>query len=136
MEPTLWENDKLIVSDLFYTPEYGDIVVLRKDSFSVDPIVKRVIATEGQTIDIDFDLGKVYVDGVELDEPYINEPTKRDLDFDDPVTVPENHIFVMGDNRNASSDSRDADIGMVDERYIIGREIIRIFPLESFGAVK
>ena len=135
MEPTLNESDKLIVTDLFYTPKYGDIVVLRKDSFGEQPIVKRVIATEGQTVDIDFEQGIVYVDGVALDEPYIAEPTTRPIDFDGEVTVPEGCVFVMGDNRNKSTDSRDEDLGMVDERYIIGHVVLRVLPLNKFGFV-
>ena len=135
MEPTLQNGDKLIVSNLFYTPQYGDIVVLRKESFGEQAIVKRVIATEGQTVDIDFDEGIVYVDGVALDEPYIAEVTRRPLDFSGEVTVPEGCVFVLGDNRNRSNDSRDADIGMVDTRYIIGRALIRVFPLSEFGPV-
>ncbi len=135
MEPTLQEGDKLIVTRLFYTPKYGDIVVLRKESFNEQPIVKRIIATEGQTVDIDFDEGIVYVDDQPLDEPYIAEKTTRPIDFDGKVTVPEGCVFVMGDNRNKSTDSRDAAIGMVDTRYIIGHEIIRLFPLNKFGFV-
>ncbi|HIW16460.1 MAG TPA: signal peptidase I [Firmicutes bacterium] len=135
MEPTLQNGDKLIVSNMFYTPQYGDIVVLRKESFGEQAIVKRVIATEGQTVDIDFDEGIVYVDGVALDEPYIAEATRRPLDFNGEVTVPEGCVFVLGDNRNRSNDSRDADIGMVDTRYIIGRALIRVFPLSEFGPV-
>ncbi len=135
MEPTLQNGDKLIVSNMFYTPQYGDVVVLRKESFGEQAIVKRVIATEGQTVDIDFDEGIVYVDGVALDEPYIAEATRRPLDFNGEVTVPEGCVFVLGDNRNRSNDSRDADIGMVDTRYIIGRALIRVFPLSEFGPV-
>ena len=135
MEPTLMEGDKLIVTNLFYEPEYGDIVILRKDSFGEQPIVKRVIATEGQVIDIDFEEGIVYVDGEALDEPYIAEKTTRELDFDGKVTVPDGCVFVMGDNRNKSTDSRDDSIGMVDTRYIIGHELIRILPLDSIGLV-
>ena len=89
MLPTLEDGDRVLVSKLFYTPKQGDIVVLRKEQFLYEPIVKRVIAVEGQTIDIDFDKGIVYVDGEALDEPYILEPTYRELDFTGPVTVPE-----------------------------------------------
>ena len=135
MEPTLMEGDKLIVSKLFYTPKYGDIVVLRKDTFSDQPIVKRVIATEEQVVDIDFDKGIVYVDGVALDEPYIAEKTTRPIDFDGKVKVPKGCVFVMGDNRNKSTDSRDNDIGMVDTRYIIGHELLRIMPINKIGLV-
>lgn len=135
MEPTFSEHDKLIVSNLFYEPEYGDVVVLRKDSYGSSPIIKRIIATEGQTIDIDFENGIVYIDDEVLDEPYIAEATTRSLDFDGKMTVPEGCVFVMGDNRNASNDSRDDAIGMVDTRYIIGREIFRLYPFDKFGFV-
>ena len=80
--------------------------MLRKESFNSEPIVKRVIATEGETVTIDFEGGIVYVDGVALDEPYTLEPTHRRIDFGDSVTVPEGCLFVMGDNRNGSTDSR------------------------------
>ena len=135
MVPTLEDGDLLIVSRLFYQPEYGDIVVLRKESFKQEPIVKRVIATAGQTVDIDFVEGIVYVDGVELDEPYINAQTHEPEDFTEPVTVPEGCIFVMGDNRNRSTDSRYAAIGCVDLRYVIGKALIRLAPVTKFGKI-
>ena len=104
MVPTLQDGDRLLVlnSMLYNDYQYGDIVVLRKDSFMAEPIVKRVIATAGQTVDIDFANGVVYVDGEALDEPYINEPTYTDEGTVFPLTVPEGSIFVMGDNRNRS----------------------------------
>ncbi len=128
MLPTLMHGDRAIISNLFYTPSYGDIVIIQKESFSKDPIVKRVIATEGQTVDIDFDAGIVYVDGVALEEDYTNSLTTSRLDFSGEVTVPDNCIFVLGDNRNGSTDSRDADIGMVDIRCIIGKVYFIIYP--------
>ena len=134
MNPTLLNGDKLVVSDVFYKPKQGDIVIFRKDEYKAEALVKRVIATEGQTIvEIDFDRGRVYVDGELLDEPYIAEPTHNQLDFQGPQTVPEGCVFVMGDNRNASSDSRRAQIGMVDERLIVGKVLLRVFPLDSIG---
>lgn len=133
MNPTLLNGDKLVVSDVFYKPKQGDIVIFRKDEYKAEALVKRVIATEGQTIEIDFDRGRVYVDGELLDEPYIAEPTHNQLDFQGPQTVPEGCVFVMGDNRNASSDSRKAEIGMVDERLIVGKVLLRVFPLDSIG---
>lgn len=133
MNPTLLNGDKLVVSDVFYTPKQGDIVIFRKDEYKAEALVKRVIATEGQTIEIDFDRGRVYVDGELLDEPYIAEPTHNQLDFQGPQTVPEGCVFVMGDNRNASSDSRRAQIGMVDERLIVGKVLLRVFPFDSIG---
>ena len=121
-------GDRLLVSKLFYEPKQGDIVVLRKPSFKDEPIVKRVIAVGGQTIDIDFDAGIVYVDGEPLKEDYVNEPTHRRIDFEGPVTVPEGYVFVMGDNRNASTDSRDSKISVVDERYILGKAYLLVMP--------
>ena len=125
--------DVSVVSDVFYKPKQGDIVIFRKDEYKPEALVKRVIATEGQTVEIDFDRGRVYVDGELLDEPYIAEPTRNQLDFKGAQTVPEGCVFVMGDNRNASSDSRKAEIGMVDERLIVGKVLLRVFPLDSIG---
>lgn len=135
MVPTLHEGDRLIIWSLFYEPEQGDVVVLRKESFKEEPIVKRVIATEGQTVDIDFEEGIVYVDGVALDEDYVNSPTNVPEDFTKPVTVPEGCVFVMGDNRNQSTDSRRATIGCVDTRYILGKAVFRLMPLSSIGLI-
>ena len=135
MEPTLIDGDKIVITRLAGGYERGDIVVLRKESFRQEPIVKRVIAVGGETIDIDFDRGIVYVNGEELDEPYVNELTYDREDFEGPVEVPEGSVFVMGDNRNNSSDSRRATIACVDERYILGKAIFRIWPVSKFGAM-
>lgn len=135
MNPTFEDGDSVVISDLFYEPQQGDVIVLRKLSFKDEPIIKRVIATEGQTVKIDFDNGIVYVDDVALDEPYILEPTTRALDFDGSVTVPENCVFVMGDNRNDSLDSRFSLIGCIDEREILGKVLFRILPFDKFGSV-
>ena len=97
MLPTLQDGNQLLVSNLFYTPEKGDVVILTKDSFMVSPIVKRVIATEGDTVDIDFSTGTVSVNGEVLEESYIAEPTTTQYDVTFPQTVPEGCIFVMGD---------------------------------------
>lgn len=130
MVPTLQDGDRLLVlnSMLYHDYQYGDIVVLRKDSFLEEPIVKRVIATEGQTVDIDFTTGSVYVDGKLLKEDYINELTFLEEGTEFPLTVPKGSIFVMGDNRNHSSDSRDSRLGTVDARYVIGKAVILAFP--------
>lgn len=130
MVPTLQNGDRLLVlsSLLDHDYEYGDIVVLREESFLEEPIVKRVIATEGQTVDIGFEAGIVYVDGEALDEPYINEPTYVEEGTEFPLTVPEGCIFVMGDNRNHSSDSRDSRLGTVDTRCVLGKAVFLAFP--------
>lgn len=128
MYSTLHHTDRLIVSNLFYEPEQGDIVVFRADGYGDQLLVKRVIATEGQTVDIDFDKGVVYVDGEALNESYIYEPTYAMEDFSGEVTVPEDCIFVMGDNRNASTDSRSDRVGMVEERCIIGKVYMILIP--------
>lgn len=133
MQPTFHNGDSVIISDLFFKPQYGDVVVLRKLTFQREPIIKRVIATEGQTVDIDFDAGIVYVDGQALDEPYIAEATHNRIDFAGKITVPENCVFVMGDNRNDSTDSRSSLIGCVDKRCIMGKVLIRILPFSQFG---
>ena len=129
MVPTLQDGDRLLVlnSMLYSDYKYGDIVVLRKEAFLEEPIVKRVIATEGQTVDIDFDAGVVYVDGQALEEDYINEPTCLEEGTEFPLTVPEGSIFVMGDNRNRSSDSRDSRLGTVDTRDVIGKAVFLAF---------
>lgn len=136
MMPTLRHKDWLITSNLFYEPEKGDIVVLSKDTFlDGKMIVKRIIATEGQTVEVDFKRGIVYVDGVALEESYIAEPTHLQGTTQYPITIPEDHVFVMGDNRNHSADSRDATLGAVHKSCILGRVILRILPLSDFGAV-
>ena len=131
MRETLQNGDKLLVVNGYLCGDYhqGDIVIFQKPSFeNGDAIVKRVIATEGQTVDIDFDAGVVYVDGRALEEDYINERTYLEEGTEFPLTVPEGSIFVMGDNRNRSSDSRDSRLGTVDARYVIGKAVFMAFP--------
>ncbi|MGM9614064.1 MAG: signal peptidase I [Oscillospiraceae bacterium] len=138
MVPTLEWYDKVIITRLAGDYERGDIVVLRKDTFRDEPIVKRIIAVEGQTIDIDFENGIVYVDGEALYEPYVNELTYDPEDFESyerPLVIPEGCVFVMGDNRNNSTDSRRETIGCVDTRYIMGKVIFRILPFDKMGAI-
>lgn len=137
MNPTLNNADKMIVSHLFYDPKPGDIVVFKKDEYDPDKaLVKRIIATEGQVVNIDFEKGIVYVDGEPLTEDYTLEPTYNKLDFIGPQTVPEGCVFVLGDNRNGSRDSRYKLIGMVDSRLILGKVYCVIFPFADIGAVK
>ena len=128
MVPTLEQSDKVVISNLFYHPKQGDVVVLRKQTLMQKPIVKRIIATEGQTVDIDFNLGQVYVDGELLDEDYINDYTYREEGTVFPLTVPEGEVFLMGDNRNHSNDSRDSSLGTVDTRLLIGKAVFLVFP--------
>lgn len=137
MVPTLSNGDKLLVSDLFYEPARGDIVVFKKDNYDDNKaLVKRVIAVEGDVVNIDFDRGIVYVNGEAVEENYTNAPTNTKIDFIGPQTVPKNCLFVMGDNRNASTDSRDKRIGMVDKRLVIGKALLVIYPFADFGGVK
>ena len=136
MVPTLEQNDKVIISNLFYHPKQGDIVVLRKQTLMDEPIVKRIIATEGQTVDIDFDDGVVYVDGKALDEPYVNTPTNLSYDMTFPVTVPEGKLFVLGDNRNDSLDSRSTDIGFINENKVLGKVVFRFYPFDKIEIIK
>ena len=136
---TLQHGDRLLVvnSMLYHDYKYGDIVILRKNGvFDDDPIVKRVIAVEGQTVDIDFAEGIVYVDGEALEEDYIREPTYTAEGTEFPLTVPEGSIFVMGDNRNGSSDSRGYRLGTVDTRYVIGKAAFLIFPGPDYETEK
>lgn len=136
---TLQHGDRLLVvnSMLYHDYKYGDIVILRKNGvFDDDPIVKRVIAVEGQTVDIDFAEGIVYVDGAALEEDYIREPTYTAEGTEFPLTVPEGSIFVMGDNHNGSSDSRDYRLGTVDTRYVIGKAAFLIFPGPDYETEK
>ena len=131
MMQTLQNGDSLILlSNIFYkNPQDGDIVVASKDSFKDgEPIIKRVIATEGQTVDIDFTEGIVYVDGVALDEPYTNTPTNLFEGTTFPLTVKEGHLFVLGDNRNDSLDSRSIEIGQIDKREILGKALFLAIP--------
>ena len=135
MNPTLYEGNKLLVSDVFYTPKAGDVVIF----YNVDEnneekaLVKRVVAVAGQEVNIDFENGIVYVDGQPLDEPYVAEPIHSKQDFIGPKTVPDGCVFVLGDNRNSSRDSRARSIGMVDERLILGKVYAVVYP---FGEIK
>ncbi len=139
MVPTLHNNDLMLVQSIGYEPQPGDVVVLRKTQFMEAQVVKRVIAVGGQHVRVDYDTHLVYVDGVPLNEPYIKEimedPRHADLSVLD-VTVPEGSIYVLGDNRNNSSDSRNIRLGTVDTRYVLGRVLWVIFPFSSFGPVE
>ena len=141
MEPTLHHGDMVLLQSLGYTPQQNDVVVLtqKNSTFSNQPIIKRVIAVGGQTVDIDYDAGVVKVDGVALEEDYLGEameqPTSSYM-VNDHVTVPEGYIFVMGDNRNNSTDSRDTRVGLVDVRCVLGRALFVVLPFQDFGAIE
>lgn len=139
MMDTLMNNDYLIVQELGYTPKRGDIVVLQKMNAGSykNPLIKRVIAVGGDTVDIDFDTLTVYVNGEALDEPYCNlEGATLTTVTELPLTVEEGKIFVLGDHRNHSADSRRAEIGQIDERCVVGRAVLRVLPLENFKILK
>lgn len=131
MVPTLVDGDYLLLisSTLYHSPQYGDIIVASKDSFrDGEPIIKRVIAVEGQTVDIDFSSGTVYVDGTALQEPYTSGPTTLDEGTKLPLVVDEGCVFVLGDNRGRSEDSRSPTIGQIDKREILGKAIFLFLP--------
>ncbi len=140
MEPTLYSGDRLLARSIFYEPQRGDIVVVDGYTSYGQPLVKRVIGLEGDEINIDLETNEVYVNGEKLNEPYISsEPISEyvqslyDVSF--PLTVPEGKLFLMGDNRPNSKDSRHSDIGFIDERDILGEVIFRILPIDDFGTV-
>jgi len=132
MNPTLYNGDWLAVSSINRLPKRGDIVVVTQPNDLHEPLIKRVIAVGGDVIDIDFDTHEVFVNGHLQDEPYIAEPTARRFDLSFPIEIPHGSIFLMGDNRNDSLDSRSSVIGLIDERYVFGIVKVRIYPFSSF----
>lgn len=131
MRETLQNGDLLLVVNRALCGDFerGDVVIAAKAAFeNGEPIVKRVIATGGQTVDVDFDNGVVYVDGEALEEPYIREATHLSEGTEFPFAVPEGCVFLMGDNRNGSRDSRAPELGAVDERCLIGRAVFLLLP--------
>ena len=135
MEPTLRDRELTVVQVFDYQPVQGDIVVIRTGGQKDRALVKRIIALSGQSVDIDFVTGGVYVDGHKLWEPYLAEPTWLSYDVTFPVTVPEGYAFVLGDNRNHSVDSRSSQTGMIPLESIQGKVVWRLFPLSRMGTV-
>lgn len=128
MLPTLRDGDWVAISGLSLNIDRGDVVISAQPWERNVPIVKRVIAIGGDTVDIDFSTGDVFVNGEILNEPYINSPTTLSYDVTFPLTVPDGYVFLMGDNRGNSLDSRSSHVGFIDERYILGEVYMRIFP--------
>ena len=126
----------VVVQSTFYNPQRGDVVVV--DSFINygKPLVKRVIAKGGDTVDINVEQGLVYVNGEALDEPYVPEGTLSTGNMEFPLTVPEGTLFLMGDNRQHSTDSRSSDVGFIDERDILGKVVLRIYPFNKIGLIQ
>lgn len=137
MLPTLHSDDRVLLFSEFYRPKCEDVVVITRTRGLSEPIIKRVIALENQTVDIDFQTGIVSVDGKQLDESrYIrNGITTQPADYKFPVTVPKGCVFVLGDNRPVSDDSRSCNVGMVDEHFILGKAEWILFPFSHFGRV-
>lgn len=139
MLPTLHEGERLFVVCFGYEPEKGDIVVVQDDRSVIDyPIVKRIIATGGDTVEFDFENWTVQVNGITLEEDYINKIDfvgMRSYGCAGKLTVPEGYVFVMGDNRNNSTDSRDSRVGFVSNDDVIGKVAFRIAPINKFGKV-
>ncbi len=145
MEPTLQHEDRLYVNRLMYEPEKGDVIIFRPGSDPDRPYIKRIIATEGDTLYINFVSGDVYVNDEKIDEPYINEEThlmgsyierlmsNGEYSRENPIIIEKDKMFVMGDNRNASKDSR--EIGQVPEDEIIGHAIFRFWPVNKMTAL-
>ncbi len=146
MVPTLQNEDRLYVNKFFYTPEKGDIIIFTPASDPERPYVKRVIATEGDTVYIDFETGDVYVNDEIIEEDYISEKTAHKGSYinpviqyggysrENPIVVAEDHIFVMGDNRNASKDSR--ELGQIPVDEVMGHALFRFWPFDEFGVLE
>lgn len=136
MKNTLSEGDRLLVQSILYTPERGDLVVIDSYIDYGKPLVKRIVALGGDVVEIDTEQGLVYVNGQPLNEPYTAESTQVAGNIEYPFTVPDGTVFLIGDNRQHSTDSRFTKVGCIDERDVLGKVLFRVFPLNKIGTVK
>ncbi|MCL2508271.1 MAG: signal peptidase I [Oscillospiraceae bacterium] len=132
MLPTLRDSDWLAVTSINFNIKRNDIVIITQPNDLNEPLVKRVIGLSGDVVDINFETHEVFINGQRLDEPFINSPTAVSSDVEFPLTVPKGHLFVMGDNRNSSLDSRSSIVGFIDERYVLGVAKARLYPFGDF----
>ena len=137
MEDTLAENDTIILTNFLYTPQQGDVVVINADNESGEStaLIARVIAVGGQSISIEEDKNRVLVDGKIIDEPYVKGETTTGIEWDVPSTIPDGYVFVMGDNRDASVDSRHQAVGLVHESDIIGKAQFLVYPFDRISVI-
>lgn len=136
MLDTIHDFDKVLVKRFDYVPHAGDVVVIKKGQYLNQPLIKRVIATEGQTLKIDYKNQAVFVDGVKLKEDYLKEPMISQNDDYIPEKIPKGYCFVMGDNRNKSLDSRSGTVGLIENKNIVGRAVFIVFSLYKIGWVR
>lgn len=136
MLPSFSGGDRVACVHSFSGYERGDVIIISHATRKDESIIKRVIAVGGDTVDIDFYKGAVSVNGQVLDEPYVNTPTNLSYDMTFPVTVPEGKLFVLGDNRNDSLDSRSTDIGFINENKVLGKVVFRFYPFDRIKIIK
>lgn len=137
MDSTLKSGEAIVVTNFLYTPQCGDIIVIDQSSSLDKNIIKRVIAVEGQTLKLDYENDKIYVDGKELSEPYLNCSTfgGRRADYEVPSVIPAGKLFVLGDNRSVSLDSRSSSVGLIDVKNVIGKAQFAVFPFDRIGGI-
>lgn len=136
MLPNFSGGDRVACVHSFSGYERGDVVIISHATRKDESVIKRVIAVGGDMVDIDFYKGTVSVNGQVLDEPYVGTPTNLSYDMTFPVTVPEGKLFVLGDNRNDSIDSRSTDIGFINENKVLGKVVFRFYPFNKIGIIK